>query len=306
MTAVEVERMSARKGLAGRGYSRGHRAALTVFCTGLLALSAPLQGLEAQWLEEPGQGWAEVTFIYHDTDQVFDQRGAERFIFADGRAITRSIFLTAVTGIHTGLDTWVQVPIHSITFNDAGSDLSNTGFGDPSIYLRVGTGILEGIPDVPLALRGGVKLAGGSFDVDSEVIPLGEGQTDWELLAELGHSFHPLPFWTVAWVGHRWRTENTDAVREPGDEWFWLWSVGGDAGPVEWTLTLDGLEGGTWTIEGLEVPTARRYLTQGLFELGRPIGPGTLSAGVRNAFRGRNLPSGTAWTLSYFVNFGGF
>jgi hypothetical protein len=273
---------------------------------GVLALLLAVVPLEAQWLSAPGQGWLEGTLIYHDTSREFDPLGNERSIFADGRAITLSVFLTGTLGIYRGIDTWVQVPFHRLRFDDAGGERVSTGIGDPALFLRVGTEVWSGLPHWPVALRGGVKLPGGSFDVDPEIVPLGEGQVDWELMLELGRSFHPLPFWTAGWVGFRWRLENEDAGRKPGDEVFWLWSVGGDLpGPLGWKATLEGLSGGAWRIESLEIQTARRRLHQLFLEGSFELGPGSWSVGVRTPFSGRNLPTGTAFTTAYFVRWGG-
>jgi len=273
---------------------------------GLLLLAAAPASAHGQWLSEPGQGWIEGTFIYHDTSREFDQLGNERNIFAEGRAITRSIFLTGTVGIWRGVDIWVQVPFHRLRFNDAGGERVSSGLGDPTGFIRLGTDLWDALPDWPVALRGGVKLDGGSFDVDAEIIPLGEGQVDWEILLELGRSFHPLPLWTAGWIGHRWRQENTEGFRTPGNEVFWLWSVGGELpASFGWKTTLEGLTGQPWIIEGLEIGTARRRLHQLFLEGSYELGPGTFSAGIRTPFSGRNLPTGTAFTTSYFLRWGG-
>ena len=269
-------------------------------------LLAPLlfpTGGHAQWLSPPGEGWIDVKAIYHDTDETFDHTGDRRTIFADGRAITRSLFLTGTVGVRKGVDVWVQAPFHRLRFNDAGGERASAGLGDPRGFVRVGPALFS-LPDWPVALRGGVKLNGGSFDVDAEVIPLGEGQRDWEILLELGRSFHPLPLWTMGWIGHRWRLPNVDARREPGDELFWWWTVGGELGPVGWKASVEGLSGGAWTIEGLQISQARRHLHQVFVDLDYPVGPGRLSLGIRTPIRGRNLPAGTAFTSGYFFRWG--
>ncbi len=284
----------------------GARRSLTrglVLVAVLLPLMAP--NIEGQWLSAPGEGWVEAAFFHHDTRRTFDQEGTERTIFGDGRAITRSAFFTAVAGVRRGVDVWVQVPAHSLRFDDAGGERVSRGLGDPRVFLRVGPELFtREAPDWPVALRGGVKLPGGDFDVDAEVIPLGEGQTDWELLLELGRSFYPLPLWTSGWVGHRWRLENSDNRRRPGNEWFWLWSLGGEVGPAGWKATLEGLEGDDWIIQSLRIGSASRHLTQLFLELDYGIGPGRLSGGVRVPLRGQNLPAGTGLTAGYFLRFG--
>ena len=78
--------------------------------------------------------------------------------------------------------TQVQVSSHG------GVHRSEKGIGDANVWLRVAPVKYLGI-DFPCALRGGVKLPIGSAPIDAEIIPLSEGQTDWEMLEEVGHSF---------------------------------------------------------------------------------------------------------------------
>lgn len=281
---------------------RVRAASVLALPTLMFLLCSPAPG-PGQWLSPPGEGWAEATFFFHDTDREYDLDGTERPIFADGRAITRSLFLTGTVGILEGLDAWVQVPFHSLRFDDAGGTRVSRGLGDPRAFLRAGPALV-GLPSWPLALRGGVKVDGGDFDVDAEIIPLGEGQRDWELLVELGHSFHPRPFWAMGWIGYRWRRPNVEAARTPGDEVFWLGTVGGMLGPVGWEASLEGLSGSAWMIEGIRVPSARRSITQVLLEVNHAVGPGWAKVGGRLPLRGRNLPSGSALMLGYFVRWG--
>ena len=76
------------------------------------------------------------------------------------------------------MDAWVQIPYHRLTYNDARDDRLRTGIGDTNLYLRVAPLHYLGF-DFPWAIRGGAKVAVGDFAVDSEIIPLGDGQTDW-------------------------------------------------------------------------------------------------------------------------------
>ncbi len=272
---------------------------LGILLVGLL-LCVPSEG-GAQWISSPGDGWLDVSLIYHDTDQVFDETGERRTIFAQGRAVALSLFFVGNMGIWDGVDLWAEVPVHRIRFDDAGGQRTSMGVGDSRLFVRVGPELV-GLPPFPLALRGGVKMAGGSFDIDAEVIPLGEGQRDLELILEAGRSFHPRSLWTMGWVGHRWREENVVANRTPGNEWFWWWSIGGELGPVGWEGSVEGLRGDPWVLEGgLRLPSTRRQLDQILAQVNHPLGPGHGQLGVRVPLSGQNLPAGLAITLGYFL-----
>lgn len=242
----------------------------------------------------------DVSVFYHDTRETYGPDGERETILANGRAVTLSVFFTGAVGLIPGVDGWAQIPVHRLRFDDDAGERISSGVGDPRFFLRVGPRLL-GLPSVPVALRGGVKLAGGSFDVDSAIIPLGEGQSDVELMLEVGHSFHPRPLWTMAWVGRRWRGPNREAAREPGDEWFWFWSAGGQAGPVLWQTILEGRRGGAWNIQGVTIENRRESIVQALVYLGRELGPGEARLGLRVPIRAKNLPAGHAFTASYYT-----
>lgn len=265
---------------------------------GLLCLGAPAG---AQWVNEPGQAWADVSAFWHDTRETFDHEGDRKTIFADGHARTLSVFTTVSVGLIHGLDIWAQVPVHHLQFDDLASERTSTGVGDPRLFLRIGPALF-GLDDVPLpvALRGGVKLAGGDFDVDAEIIPLGEGQRDWELMLELGRSFHPLPLWMGGWVGHRWREPNQVARRHPGDEWFGYLAVGGEAGRFTWQTSIEASRSGPWVIDGLRLETAEREMLQVSPRLGLPVPGGEIHAGIRFPLHGRNLPAGHSLVIGWF------
>jgi len=272
------------------------RFAGCILLAGMLLVASPAGG---QWVSSPGEGWVDLTLIHHDTRREFDTTASRRRIFADGRALTRSVFLTANVGLFRGLDTWIQVPLHHLRFDDAGGERRSSGFGDPRAWLRVGPELF-GLAPWPVAIRGGVKIDSGTFELDAEVVPLGEGQGDFEILLELGRSFHPRPLWTSGWIGHRWRLENAGAGIRPGNERFWWWSVGGNAGEIGWQGALEGLSGEPWIVQNLTIATARREIVQLFMKADYPVGPGRASLGVRAPLSGRNLPGGAALTAGYF------
>jgi hypothetical protein len=263
----------------------------------------------AQWTEAPGEGWLEVRAVHHRTDVRFGPEGTIEPLFnAESRSITTSTFLTAAVGLLPGLDAWAQVPFHHLQFNDIVRDRSSTGLGDPRLFLRAGPKAFGLDIGLPIAVRGGVKFPVGDFPIDAEIIPLSEGQRDWELLVELGYSLHPLPMYVMGWAGYRWRTFNDRIDRKPGDERLLHAAAGGSLGAFTWKLAVDGLFG-TPPVRrlpstGLEIELERntRRLVQLLPTVGWTIGPGAVELGARVPVDGRNLPAGPALTLGYFVN----
>ena len=273
-----------------------------VLVTGIL-LAAGVADAAGQWIEEPGNGWVDATLYHQDTREVFGVDGQVREFFGEGHAVSTSLFVTGAVGLFSGVDAWVQVPYHRLEFTDLAGDRDRTGVGDSRFYLRVAPTEYLGV-SFPLAIRGGVKVPVGDFTVDSEVIPLGDGQTDWELMAELGHSFHPFPAYVSGWVGYRWREKHEETDRDFGDEVFFLAQVGGNVGDVVLQLVAEGWDGRTPVVEGFRIPSAERSLFQVTPKVGYRLGPGSAQIGVRIPLAGENLPAGEALVLSYFATWG--
>lgn len=254
----------------------------------------------AQWVEPPRNGWVQVSIYHHDTKTVYNSEAQKQRIFAGGHAITTSTYLTAAGGLVRGIDAWLQVPVHRLQFNNAGGERDRIGLGDTRLYLRASPEVF-GFRRLPVAVRGGVKLPGGDFPVDAEIIPLGEGQRDWELMLELGASLYPFPFYVLGWAGYRWRERNDEIDWKPGDERFAFAAAGGQFGIVSWKVAAEGWSGGAARIQGIRIVSARRDYVQFLPSVGTRLGPGTLEVGARLPLGGRNLPAGPAFVLGYFT-----
>ena len=249
-----------------------------------IALAALATSAEAQWVETPGRGWADLTVYHLDTRQVFDIDGSVIDFFADGHAVSTSAFLTVAAGILPGVDGWLQVPYQRLDYEDAADDQVRSGIGDSNFYLRVQPLRYLG-SDFPLAIRGGVKVPVGDFSVSSEVIPLGDGQTDWLLITEVGHSFYPFPAYMSGWVGYRWRESNREARRDFGDEGFFLAQAGANHGRLGFQLIVEGMESVTTpVIEGVPLPNAERSILTVTPKISYGVASGTLSAGPRLRF----------------------
>ena len=260
----------------------------------------------AQWVEQPGDGWAQVSLYHHDTTRRFDeQRNVESLFNQDSRSITTSLIFTGAFGVHNGVDVWGQLPVHRLSFNDIAAERESFGLGDPKIYVRIGPTLFGLSSSIPVAIRGGVKLAIGDFPVDSEIVPLTEGQRDWELMLELGHSFYPKSMYAMAWAGYRWREENEEIERKPGNEWFAYLAVGADYEKWIWKLAIEGQIGQPWeSFTGARIILARseRELIQVQPSVGMKVGAGVVELGSRIPFVGRNFPAGPAVFLGYFYS----
>lgn len=282
-----------------------HRLSLSLLSVAIVAtgLVRPTAG---QWVEPPGTGWAKIQVAHQDTRTKFDNEGNREplKLQQNARSVTTTLRFTGALGLWRGLDAWVDVPLRRMEFNDQGRDRQRTGISDPRLFLRVGPSLV-GIDDLPLAvaLRGGVKFPLGDFAVDAEVIPLSEGQRDWELLLEVGKSLHPWPAYVMGWIGYRWRTTNEAIQLKPGDERLFYAAAGGHVNRFRWKVAVDGLFGHppVRTAFNLALENERRELVQLIPTVGWRAGPGTVELGTRIPVYGRNFPSGPIFTLGYFV-----
>lgn len=270
----------------------------------LLAVVLPGPGVNggsaaAQWVEPPGRGWLALAVYHQDTMRHFGTTGDVRSFFAEGHAVTTSSFLTTAVGLAPNVDLWTQFSFNRLRYDDIGGDRTSAGLGDVRVWLRFAPLRWLDVA-LPLAIRGGVKVPVGDFDVDAEIIPLGDGQRDWELMAEVGHSFWPRSLYLSGWAGYRWREENTESFKDFGNEFFYFLQLGGRLGPLGYKLALDGWDGAVGVTEGIRVPTFQRELMQLQPSVLYNVGTGQVEVGARFALRGRNLPSGAALMAQYF------
>lgn len=267
-------------------------------------LLMPMEGF-AQWVEVPGHGWANISVYHHDTRKRFDPSGDVVPLFNEGgRSVSTSFYLTTVAGVFRGVDAWIQVPYNFLEFNDVVDDRRSVGIGDPRLHLRMGPALF-GLKPVPIAIRTGVKIPLGKYTPDAEVIPLSEGQWDWEVMLEGGYSFYPRTIYIMGWIGYRWRGVNEEIGRKSGDERFAYAAAGGSIRSFTWKFAVEGLSGlapRRILPSGLEIPLPldKRDLLQLLPSVGHQLGPGHIELGLRIPVAGRNLPAGTAVFIGYF------
>ncbi len=253
----------------------------------------------------PGTGWAQVSGFRQVSNGFFGPTGDRQPFLADGRVRTHSAFFTAAVGVVRGVDVWGQLPVHDLRYSDQTGGRHRLGLGDPRFSVRLSPRVV-GIDGLPLAVRAGVKLPGSRFPVDATVIPLSEGQRDWELSLESGAALGPgdAPLYVLGWVGVRWRETNEQTDRKPGDELFGHAAVGGAWRAFRLELGAEALLGRAPRQLGLELPAGRRRLLQLQPTVGYHVGRSTVEVTLLLPLAGRNLPTGTAGSVGYRFSWG--
>lgn len=249
-----------------------------------------------------GGGWIQGAVFGQQADRFFNPSGSRQPFLADSKFTTQSIFLTGAVGIATGLELWAQLPAHRLRVKSAGGNSRSSGVGDVRFAARIGSEIV-GL-DIPIAARFGVKLPGSKFPVDATILPLTEGQRDWEVALESGYGFPNRSIYLMGWMGYRWREIHEEASRDPGDEAFGHLAVGGALGGISWELAGDGLWGKAPVALGFTIPGESRRLIQLQPTLGLDAGPGRVEASAQIPLMGQNLPVGTGFILGYRMTWG--
>lgn len=251
-----------------------------------------------------GAGWMQLSVYGQHAGEFFDQTGQrEPFSFTGAEFDTRSVFLTGAIGLMPGVEIWGQVPTHRLSVGGGSSvGSTSTGVGDLRAAVRISPELF-GL-DLPVAVRAGAKVPGSDFPVDATVIPLSEGQRDLEVSVESGTSIGELPLYVFGWVGYRWRAENVEAAREPGDERYAHLAVGGSLGELSWEVAADGLWGRSPLAQGIPLRSDRRRLLQLIPTVGYGLGPGRLEVTGQLPLAGRNLPAAYGVSAGYRVTWG--
>lgn len=277
------------------------RHAVGIVLGGLLL--APLHA-EAQWPVGQGAYWVKASFFHHRTTEEFRSDGQKREFFApDAVSRSNAFFLDALVGVTDRLDLWVQVPYFDLSFDDAAAERNSTGVGDVRVSARYNLFQLRG-GSIPISARFTVKAPVADLTVDAEVIPVGEGQWDYEAWLESGISLWPLPLYSVVWLGYRWRTLNETTTREPGDEITFLAEVGGTEwlGGLGGKVVVDGFFGKAGVIQGVQLgPGDRREILYVAPTAIYGFMPSTmLEVGIRIPLLGRNFPAGAPIQIGLF------
>jgi hypothetical protein len=106
----------------------------------------------------------------------------------------------------------------------------------------------------------------------------------------------------TGWIGYRWRRENRDAARKPGDETYAHFALGAIAGDFTFEFAADGLRGRAPVAQGVRLNGERRRLLQLIPTIGYALGLGRVEFTSQVPVYGRNLPSAVGMSFGYRIS----
>ena len=259
------------------------------------------------WTLPQGAVWTKLSYFTQQTDEWYSAHrqwvagevvspGARTRYAFEGQYDSHAAFLEFMYGVRDRLDLGVQVPYFAQRYADQTRDrpLSSTGIGDVrgSVKLR--------LVQRPLVLSalGAVKVPTGEYRNVDGLIPVGEGQWDFDLGLSAGRSLWPRAIYINADLGYRFRRANAAVDRDPGDEWFCSAEVGGRlSSRLRMMGKFEMLRGGpAREFGGLanrsQIKRIRYASAVVYFDMDQRT---ALEVGARISLGGRNYPAGTQW-----------
>ena len=178
----------------------------------------------------------------------------------NGRYRSTAFFFDFFYGITDRLDAGIQVPFFRQTFENVGFRPPNTssGFSDIRLFTKFNALQKPFVGTIKL----GIKVPTGKFENQDGIIPVGEGQWDFDFIAQLGRSFWPLPLYTNLDIGYRLRLKNDTISRDPGDEWCFNAEIGYQpTDKLLLALKVEGIRGNPSRVFNIALPRDVKRIT---------------------------------------------
>ena len=181
-------------------------AALTVLLPQMAAAGA--------WTLGKGQIWSKITYMSLSTNEHYDNDGKVGEIPA--RYKSQQVYFDVYYGLHDRIDIGIKIPYISNEFVDVSpehpfyeeSDKKDSGVGDVRGVAKIN---LVNSADLVGTLKLEFKAPMGEYREVPEALSITGGQWDFDVVAQLGRSFWPVPVYANVDLGYRLRGEYTDS-----------------------------------------------------------------------------------------------
>ena len=272
----------------------------------------PTQVSAGAWTLPKGRLWVKSSLFYQSTDKQFcsgnlgfcNRHDRAPFDpFTRGRSRSMVVFNDLAYGVSGWFDVGIHIPFYRLEFRDLSNPTrpQTQKIGDIRFYAKYR--FLT--QPVVASIRLGAKSPTGGINVDSEVVPIGEGQWDIEVSGDVGRSFSALPGYVNLSLGYRQRTVNQDFNFKPGDEFTLLAEGGWQVTPfLMGKASVGYLYSAHPRALGITFKTQRReLLTLAPALLWTPGRTLVFEAGVQWPVRGQDIPAGPQFNFGLMYTF---
>ena len=184
-----------------------------------LSILLPQIASAGAWTLGKGHVWSKITYMSLSTEEHYGNDGNVGEIPA--RYKSQQLYFDVYYGLHDRIDVGIKVPYISNEFVDVSSEHPFYGAPDKK---DSGLGDVRGVAKINLVqsaglvgtLKLGFKAPIGEYRPVPEALSITGGQWDFDVVAQLGRSFWPVPMYANVDLGYRLRGEYTDpAAGEP-------------------------------------------------------------------------------------------
>ena len=178
-----------------------------------LSVLMPQMASAGAWTLGKGQVWSKITAMSLSTNEHYDNDGNVGEIPA--RYKSQQVYFDVYYGLNDRIDVGVKIPYISNEFVDVSPDhpfskapdKKDSGLGDVRGVAKIN---LVQSADLVGTLKLGFKAPIGEYREVPEALSITGGQWDFDVVAQLGRSFWPVPVYGNVDLGYRLRGEYAD------------------------------------------------------------------------------------------------
>ena len=179
-----------------------------------LTVLLPQMASAGAWTLGKGRVWSKITAMSLSTNEQYDNDGNVGEIPA--RYKSQQIYFDVYYGLNDRIDVGIKIPYISNEFVDVSPehpfygapDKKDSGVGDIRGFAKIN---LVNSADLVGTLKLEFKAPMGEYREVPEALSITGGQWDFDVVAQVGRSFWPVPVYANVDLGYRLRGEYTDS-----------------------------------------------------------------------------------------------